>query len=167
MDAVKCSGVPVRSHWVMNHLRVPWNTVPLSSGIFRLRKAYRFTTLSTVIVGNSLPLVGRAVSSRVSRMLCSRNRHCPKCQAGAAKTWLAAREAELLSVRYFHLVFTLPKPVADIAHQNKREIYNLLMRASADTVIKIAADPRLRTHNQNRTVAARAIADMKTFGHLS
>ena len=71
-----------------------------------------------------------------------RNRHCPKCQAGAAKVWLAAREAELLPVRYFHLVFTLPKPIADIAHQNKREIYNLLMRASADTVIKIAADPK-------------------------
>jgi integrase/recombinase XerD len=63
-----------------------------------------------------------------------RNRHCPKCQAGAAKAWLAAREAELLPVRYFHLVFTLPKQIADIAHQNKREIYNLLMRASADTV---------------------------------
>lgn len=71
-----------------------------------------------------------------------RNRHCPKCQAGAAKAWLAAREAELLPVRYFHLVFTLPKPIADIAHQNKREIYNLLMRASADTVVKIAADPK-------------------------
>lgn len=71
-----------------------------------------------------------------------RNRHCPKCQAGAAKVWLAAREVELLPVRYFHLVFTLPKQVADIAHQNKREIYNLLMRVSADTVIKIAADPK-------------------------
>lgn len=71
-----------------------------------------------------------------------RNRHCPKCQAGAAKTWLAAREAELLPVRYFHLVFTLPKPIADIAFQNKREIYNLLMRVSADTVIRIAADPK-------------------------
>ena len=71
-----------------------------------------------------------------------RNRHCPKCQAGAAKAWLAAREAELLPVRYFHLVFTRPKPIADIAHQNKREIYNLLMRASADTVVKIAADPK-------------------------
>lgn len=71
-----------------------------------------------------------------------RNRHCPKCQAGAAKAWLAAREAELLPVRYFHLVFTLPKQIADIAHQNKREIYNLLMRASADAVIKIAADPK-------------------------
>ncbi|SNT32396.1 Transposase zinc-binding domain-containing protein [Antarctobacter heliothermus] len=71
-----------------------------------------------------------------------RNRHCPKCQAGAAKAWLVAREAELLPVRYFHLVFTLPKQIANIAHQNKREIYNLLMRASADTVIKITADPK-------------------------
>ncbi|MEM9231615.1 MAG: IS91 family transposase [Pseudomonadota bacterium] len=71
-----------------------------------------------------------------------RNRHCPKCQAGAAKAWLAAREAELLPVRYVHLVFTLPKPIADIARTNKRELYNLLMRASADTVIRIAADPK-------------------------
>jgi predicted Zn-ribbon and HTH transcriptional regulator len=71
-----------------------------------------------------------------------RNRHCPKCQAGAAKAWLAARKAELLPIGYFHLVFTLPKPIVDIAYQNKRVIYNLLMRASADTVIKIAADPK-------------------------
>jgi hypothetical protein len=71
-----------------------------------------------------------------------RNRHCPKCQAGAAKAWLAAREAELLPVRYFHLVFTLPKPIAEIAHTNRRDLYNLLMRARADTVIRIAADPK-------------------------
>ena len=71
-----------------------------------------------------------------------RNRHCPKCQAGAAKAWLQERQAELLPVRYFHLVFTLPQPIADIAYQNKRAIYNLLMRASADTVITIATDPR-------------------------
>ena len=83
----------------------------------------------------SLP--GRRLRSNLPR-----GGHCPKCQAGAAKAWLVAREAELLPVRYFHLVFTLPKQIADIAHQNKREIYNLLMRASADTVIKIAADPK-------------------------
>ena len=71
-----------------------------------------------------------------------RNRHCPKCQAGAAKAWLAAREADLLPVRYFYLVFTLPKPIADIARTNKREICNLLMRASAETVIRIVADPK-------------------------
>ena len=71
-----------------------------------------------------------------------RNRHCPKCQAGAAKAWLQERQAELLPVRYFHLVFTLPAPIADIAFQNKRALYNLLMRVSADTVLKIAADPK-------------------------
>ncbi len=72
--------------------------------------------------------------NRPSRRLpCNRlpGNDCPKCQSGAAKAWLAAREAELLPVRYFHLVFTLPKPIADIAFQNKREIYNLLMRAKA------------------------------------
>ncbi len=71
-----------------------------------------------------------------------RNRHCPKCQAGAAKAWLAAREAELLPVGYFHVVFTVPAPIADIAYQNKRAVYDLLMRASADTTLTIAADPK-------------------------
>ncbi len=71
-----------------------------------------------------------------------RNRHCPKCQAGAARAWLAAREAELLPVGYFHLVFTLPGPIADIAYQNKRVVYDLLMRASAETTLTIAGDPK-------------------------
>jgi hypothetical protein len=71
-----------------------------------------------------------------------RNRHCPKCQAGAAKAWLAAREAELLPVGYFHLVFTVPARIADIAYQNKRALYDLLMRASAETTLTIAADPK-------------------------
>jgi hypothetical protein len=71
-----------------------------------------------------------------------RNRHCPKCQAGAAKAWLAAREAELLPVGYFHLVFTVPARIADIAYQNKRAVYDLLMRASAETMLTIAADPK-------------------------
>src|SRR3979490_3157342 len=71
-----------------------------------------------------------------------RNRHCPKCQAAAAKHWLAEREAELLPVGYFHVVFTLPGPIADIAYQNKAVIYDLLLRASAETVLTIAADPK-------------------------
>ncbi len=71
-----------------------------------------------------------------------RNRHCPKCQAGAARKWLAAREAELLPVGYFHVVFTVPAPIADIAYQNKRAVYDLLMRASAETTLTIAADPK-------------------------
>lgn len=71
-----------------------------------------------------------------------RNRHCPKCQGAAARDWLADREAELLPVGYFHVVFTLPAPIADIAFQNKRIVYDLLMKASAETMITIAADPK-------------------------
>ena len=71
-----------------------------------------------------------------------RNRHCPKCQGAAAQEWLAAREAELLPVPYYHVVFTLPAAIADIAYQNKAVIYNLLFKASAETLITIAADPK-------------------------
>jgi Putative transposase/Transposase zinc-binding domain len=71
-----------------------------------------------------------------------RNRHCPKCQAVAAKEWLADREAELLPVPYYHVVFTLPAAIADIAYQNKAAIYGLLFKAAAETLITIAADPR-------------------------
>src|SRR5712691_2431016 len=71
-----------------------------------------------------------------------RNRHCPKCQGAAAREWLAEREAELLTVGYFHLVFTLPAPIADIAYQNKRAIYDLLLKAAAETTLTIAADAK-------------------------
>ena len=71
-----------------------------------------------------------------------RNRHCPKCQGAAAKEWLAEREAELLPVPYFHVVFSLPGQIADIAYQNKAVIYDLLFKASSETVLTIAADPK-------------------------
>ena len=71
-----------------------------------------------------------------------RNRHCPKCQGAAAKDWLAAREADLLPVGYFHLVFTLPAEIAPIAYQNKAVVYGLLFRTAAETLLTIAADPR-------------------------
>jgi Putative transposase/Transposase zinc-binding domain len=71
-----------------------------------------------------------------------RNRHCPKCQGAAAKQWLAEREAELLPVPYYHVVFTLPTPIGDIAYQNKAVIYDILFKASAETLVTIAADPR-------------------------
>src|SRR5215216_2149207 len=71
-----------------------------------------------------------------------RNRHCPKCQGAAAQAWLAAREAELLPVPYFHVVFTLPARIANIAYHNKAVIYDLLFTASAETLITIAADPK-------------------------
>lgn len=71
-----------------------------------------------------------------------RNRHCPKCQGAAAKEWLAEREAELLPVPYFHVVFSLPGQIADIAYQNKAVIYGLLFKASSETMLTIAADPK-------------------------
>jgi Putative transposase/Transposase zinc-binding domain len=71
-----------------------------------------------------------------------RNRHCPKCQGAAAKDWLAEREAELLPVPYFHVVYTLPAALRDIAYQNKAVVYDLLFKASAETLLTIAADPK-------------------------
>ncbi len=71
-----------------------------------------------------------------------RNRHCPKCQAGAAKRWLDARQAELLPVDYYHVVFTLPAPISAVAHSNKAVIYRLLFEAAAETLATIAADPK-------------------------
>jgi hypothetical protein len=71
-----------------------------------------------------------------------RNRHCPKCQGAAAREWMAERAAELLPVPYFHVVFTLPAAIADIAYQNKAVIYDLLFKASSETMLTIAADPK-------------------------
>ncbi len=71
-----------------------------------------------------------------------RNRHCPKCQGAAARTWLAEREADLLPVGYFHVVFTLPAEIASVAFQNKAVVYDLLFKAASETMLTIAADPR-------------------------
>ena len=71
-----------------------------------------------------------------------RDRHCPKCQATSRAKWLAAREAELLPVPYFHVVFTLPQKIGGLALQNAREIYRILFRAVSETLLTIAADPR-------------------------
>src|SRR2546422_416946 len=71
-----------------------------------------------------------------------RNRHCPKCQTGARERWLAARRRELLPSRYVHVVFTLPPQLASVALQNKKIVYDLLFRASAETLLELARDPR-------------------------
>jgi hypothetical protein len=71
-----------------------------------------------------------------------RNRHCPKCQGLARAEWLADRQADLLPTQYFHVVFTLPAPVAEIAFQNKAAVYALLFKAAAETLRTIAADPK-------------------------
>jgi hypothetical protein len=79
--------------------------------------------------------------TRVAYNSC-RNRHCPKCQGAVAKQWLAAREADLLPVEYYHVVFTLPAPIGAIAYTNKSVIYALLFQAAAETLMSIAADPK-------------------------
>jgi len=71
-----------------------------------------------------------------------RNRHCPKCQGSAARRWLEARQAELLPVEYYHVVFTLPAPISELAYYNKSVIYGLLFQAAAETLRTIAADPK-------------------------
>ena len=71
-----------------------------------------------------------------------RNRHCPKCQSTAAQRWLDARQADLLPIEYYHVVFTLPAPIADIAYQNKAVIYGLLFDVAAEVLQTIAADPK-------------------------
>jgi hypothetical protein len=93
----------------------------------------------TAALGGHVERCEACAHLRISYNSC-RDRHCPKCQAAAAKEWLADRQAELLPVPYFHVVFTLPGPVADIAYQNKAVVYDLLLKTAAETLITIAAD---------------------------
>ncbi|MDQ2861317.1 MAG: IS91 family transposase [Pseudomonadota bacterium] len=78
---------------------------------------------------------------RVSYNSC-RNRHCPKCQGAAAQRWLEARQAELLPLAYYHVVFTLPAQIGDIGFQNKAVVYGALFKAASETLLTIAADPK-------------------------
>ena len=95
----------------------------------------------TAALGGHVERCEACAHLRISYNSC-RDRHCPKCQAVAAKQWLADRQAELLPVPYFHVVFTLPRPIADIAYQNKAVVYDLLLKTAAETLITIAADPK-------------------------
>ncbi|MFL5269623.1 MAG: IS91 family transposase [Stellaceae bacterium] len=95
----------------------------------------------TAVLGGHVERCEDCGHSRIAYNSC-RNRHCPKCQGAAAKDWLAAREADLLPVGYFHLVFTLPAEIAPIAFQNKAVVYDLLFRTAAETLLTIAADPK-------------------------
>jgi hypothetical protein len=95
----------------------------------------------TAALGGHVERCEDCAHTRIAYNSC-RNRHCPKCQGAAAKQWLAEREAELLPAPYYHVVFTLPAAIADIAYYNKAAIYDLLFKASAETLITIAADPK-------------------------
>jgi hypothetical protein len=95
----------------------------------------------TAALGGHVERCEDCAHTRIAYNSC-RNRHCPKCQWRAAQAWLAAREAELLPVPYFHVVFTLPAALGAIAYQNKAKVYGLLFTAAAETLTTIAADPK-------------------------
>jgi Putative transposase/Transposase zinc-binding domain len=95
----------------------------------------------TAALGGHVERCADCAHTRVAYNSC-RNRHCPKCQWRAAQAWLAAREAELLPVPYFPVVFTLPAALGALAYQNKARVYGLLLRAAAEALTTIAADPK-------------------------
>jgi hypothetical protein len=95
----------------------------------------------TAALGGHVERCEDCAHTRIAYNSC-RNRHCPKCQWRAAQAWLEAREAELLPVPYFHVVFTLPAQIGAIAYQNKAKVYGLLFSAAAETLTTIAADPK-------------------------
>lgn len=95
----------------------------------------------TAVLGGHIDRCDRCDYERIAYNSC-RNRHCPKCQASSRAEWLEARAADLLDVEYFHVVFTLPAAIAEIALQNKKVIYDILFQASSQTLLQIAADPK-------------------------
>lgn len=111
----------------------------LSRGQMKVMSAIR--SCRTVVLGGHVSRCADCAHVEVAYNSC-RNRHCPKCQGATARDWLAARQAELLPVPYYHLVFTLPAAIGAIAYQNKAAVYDLLFKASAETLATIAADPR-------------------------
>jgi len=115
------------------------NAGHLSLGQLKVMSAIE--SCRTAALGGHVARCEECAHSQISYNSC-RNRHCPKCQGAAAKEWLAAREVDLLPVPYFHAVFTLPAAIADIAYQNKTIVYDLLFKASAETLTTIAADPK-------------------------
>ena len=95
----------------------------------------------TAALGGHVEACSDCGHQRIAYNSC-RNRHCPRCQGAAARTWLEAQEANLLPVGYFHVVFTLPAEIADIAFHNKALVYDLLFKAASETMLTIAADPK-------------------------
>src|SRR2546428_337318 len=103
------------------------------------------TACRTAVLGGHVEQCDDCGATRIAYNSC-RNRHCPKCQGLARAKWLADRQAELLPVPYFHVVFTLPAPLGEIAFQNKAAVYAILFRAAAETLATIAADPSRYPH---------------------
>ena len=120
----------------------PWraaNAGHVSLGQLKVMSAIE--TCRTAALGGHIEGCEDCGHRRIAYNSC-RNRHCPKCQGAAAREWLAAREADLLPVDYFHVVFTVPAEIADIAFHNKAVVYDLLFKIAAETMLTIAADSR-------------------------
>ena len=115
------------------------NAGHLSIGQLRVMSAIE--ACRTAALGGHVERCEDCAHTRIAYNSC-RNRHCPKCQWSAAAEWLASRQAELLPVPYFHVVFTLPAEIGAIAYQNKAKVYRLLFSAAAETLAMIAADPK-------------------------
>ena len=98
-------------------------------------------TCRTAVLGGHVERCGHCAFERIAYNSC-RNRHCPKCQVLAKEQWLEQRKRELLPIEYFHVVFTVPPAIAEIALQNKKTVFQILFRASAETLLTIAADPK-------------------------
>src|ERR1700726_542978 len=111
---------------------IAWKHVKVLLAILRCR---------TAALGGHLDECTRCGHRAISYNSC-RNRHCPKCQAGARDRWLEKRRRELLATQYVHVVFTLPRPLAPLALQNKKVVYDLLFRTSAETLLEVARDPQ-------------------------
>ena len=111
---------------------ITWKHVKVLLAIARCR---------TAALGGHLDECTRCGHRAISYNSC-RNRHCPKCQAGARDRWLEQRRRELLPTRYVHVVFTLPRHLAPLVLQNKKVVYDLLFRTSAETLLEVARDPQ-------------------------
>ena len=107
----------------------------------QLKAMSAIETCRTAALGGHVERCEDCAHERIAYNSC-RNRHCPKCQGAAARQWLAEREAELLPVPYYHVVFTLPAAIGAIAFQNKAVVYDLLFKAAAETLTTLAADPK-------------------------
>jgi hypothetical protein len=110
-------------------------------GLDQLKVMSAIETCRTAALGGHVEACDDCGHRRIAYNSC-RKRHCPKCQGAAARTWLDAREADLLPVGYFHVVFTLPAEIGEIAFHNKAPVYDLLFRAASETMLTIAADPK-------------------------
>ena len=128
-DVIRTAGQPFIDH---SHSWITWHHVKVLQAIERCR---------TATLGGHRDQCSRCGHSAISYNSC-RNRHCPKCQGNARHRWLDARRQELLPAPYVHVVFTLPRELAPLALQNKKVIYDLLFRTSAETLLEVARDPR-------------------------